>query len=192
MVYCANCGHEMSELAVACPNCGHPNEARMQAEGSGPRYASYGARVGAYLLDGLIMSIPTFILLTIFSIGFAGDRDRIKFDDQGRLVEGEGTVAAFFGSLVVVAIVGVLYKVLMEGSPRGQTVGKMALRIAVRDQSTGGRIGYGRALLRWFVGMGLWFIFYIPGIIDLLFPLWDSKKQTIHDKAASSVVVAVS
>ena len=23
-MYCANCGHDMSEAAKACPNCGHP------------------------------------------------------------------------------------------------------------------------------------------------------------------------
>ena len=37
----------------------------------------------------------------------------------------------------------------------------------------------------------LWVLLYIPGIIDVLFPLWDQKRQTIHDKAASSIVVTV-
>jgi uncharacterized RDD family membrane protein YckC len=33
--------------------------------------------------------------------------------------------------------------------------------------------------------------FYLPGLIDVLFPLWDPKRQTLHDKAVGSVVVKV-
>jgi uncharacterized RDD family membrane protein YckC len=61
--------------------------------------------------------------------------------------------------------------------------------IQVRDLATGGPIGYGKAAARYFVGLALQMACYIPGIIDYLFPLWDEKRQAIHDKAAGSVVI---
>lgn len=67
----------------------------------------------------------------------------------------------------------------------------MAMKIAVKDANTGGPIGYGRALARWLVASVLWVAFYLPGLIDVLFPLWDPKRQTLHDKAVGSVVVKV-
>jgi hypothetical protein len=32
-------------------------------------------------------------------------------------------------------------------------------------------------------------ILFIPVVIDLLWPLWDTKNQTLHDKFAKTVVV---
>ena len=32
-------------------------------------------------------------------------------------------------------------------------------------------------------------IFLIPWVLDMLFPLWDRMKQTLHDKAVGAVVV---
>jgi uncharacterized RDD family membrane protein YckC len=92
------------------------------------------------------------------------------------------------GVLLIFAA-NILYKVLLEGSERGQTVGKIALRIRVRDANTSGPAGYGKAALRWLVSWVLWIALWIPGVIDDLFPLWDKKRQTLHDKAASTIVV---
>lgn len=199
MAYCANCGKEMSDLAVACPNCGHPNAALATSGAAsaatmapaGLTYASWGARVGAYLIDGLIIAVPSWIILAIFGIGFAASSNLHVDRVTGRITgsAGPGFFAGFFVTLLIVLVAGVLYKVLMEGSPRGQTLGKMALGIRVRDAQTGGQITYGKAALRWFVAWILWLAFYIGGIIDALFPLWDAKKQALHDKAAGTIVV---
>jgi uncharacterized RDD family membrane protein YckC len=67
----------------------------------------------------------------------------------------------------------------------GQTPGDAALSIRVVDKDGGGSIGYGRAFVRWLVSI-------VSGIVILLgylWMLWDSEKQTWHDKAANSVVV---
>ena len=89
-------------------------------------------------------------------------------------------------------ILGVLYYTILNGSEKGQTLGKMAMKIAVRDEVTGGPIGYGKALLRYIAGMALAVITCgIGGLVDALFPLWDAKRQTIHDKVVKSVVVEV-
>ena len=33
------------------------------------------------------------------------------------------------------------------------------------------------------------FVFFLPWVLDMLFPLWDRKNQTLHDKAVGSVVI---
>jgi uncharacterized RDD family membrane protein YckC len=76
------------------------------------------------------------------------------------------------------------YYTYFHGST-GQTPGNAALSIRVVDKAGGGPIGYGRAFVRWLVSL-------VSGIVILigyLWMLWDSEKQTWHDKAANSVVI---
>jgi uncharacterized RDD family membrane protein YckC len=87
---------------------------------SGPR-ASFWRRLGAILIDGLIIGIPIAVLAAIV------DNDAVAIV----------WIAVVFG-----------YLAYFEGSPSGQTVGKRALGIRVIDFSAGGPIGFGRAALR--------------------------------------------
>jgi uncharacterized RDD family membrane protein YckC len=32
-------------------------------------------------------------------------------------------------------------------------------------------------------------IFYIPALLDYLWPLWDKRNQALHDKVVNSIVV---
>jgi uncharacterized RDD family membrane protein YckC len=148
-------------------------------------YAEWWKRVVAALIDGAIL----WIIQTIIGAIFGLDRS-ITVDPNTGAVSGNFLGAIIFGN-VVLLLVGVAYYVALNGSDRGQTVGKMALRIAVRDDATGGPAGYGKAFIRYIVGAVLFILCIIPGVIDLLFPLWDPKKQTLHDKAANTVVVEV-
>jgi len=89
---------------------------------SGPR-ASFLRRLGAALVDGILVSIIGLPLRSATS-----------------------TVAGTLISLLI----PLLYFGFFEGSRSGQTVGKRVLRIRVIDYRTGGPIGYGRAVLRHF------------------------------------------
>ena len=112
--------------------------------------------------------------------------------------------AAFIDGIIIAIVYGVLFAVLgrgaayglglvvslayftyFEGSENGQTPGKMAMGIRVIDFGGGGSIGYGRAFVRW-IGR---FVSEIPILLGYFWMLWDSEKQTWHDKAANSVVV---
>ena len=84
------------------------------------------------------------------------------------------------GSLITIA-----YWTIMDGGPKGQTVGKMALGIRVYDLRQGGPIGYGRGFLR---ALMKYFLSWIL-LLGYLWMLWDREKQTWHDKVAGSVVV---
>jgi uncharacterized RDD family membrane protein YckC len=182
--YCEHCGNELSPVAAKCPNCGQPGPQVGYARSFEPsaldnvELADYWRRVGASLIDGVIAS--AFIVGITLPFALTATK--------GDLGDGYGPVVA----ILLLSTLGIgLYRTLMEGSRRGQTLGKMVLKIAVRDERTVAPIGYGRALIRWLVGAGAWLLFYLPGVIDLLFPLWDQKNQTLHDKAARSVVVSL-
>lgn len=129
---------------------------------SGPR-ASFGRRLVAYLLDGLLLGFIAGVLGSIL------DRDTIES------ANGIGL------------LLGLLYFPYFEGGASGQTLGKMALGIRVIDFNTGRPIGYGRGVVRYLgrilSGLAL--------LLGYLWMLWDREKQTWHDKLATSVVVPV-
>ena len=81
-------------------------------------------------------------------------------------------------------LIGIGYYTYFHGST-GQTPGDAALSIRVVGKDDGAPIGYGRAFIRWLVSI-------VSGVVILLgylWMLWDSEKQTWHDKAANAVVV---
>ena len=92
-----------------------------------------------------------------------------------------GTIGSGIGLLVSLS-----YFTYFHGST-GQTPGDAALAIRVIDLQGGGSIGYLRAFIRWVVSIISALVFFL----GYLWMLWDSEKQTWHDKAAGSVVVPV-
>jgi uncharacterized RDD family membrane protein YckC len=155
---------------------------------SGPR-AGFWQRVGAYLLDVVILLIPVFIVL-----GLLGAFDSEYYDDRGRItggpLEGGGTLT--FQLFVLVLFLA--YFTFLEGSHSGQTIGKKALGIRVIKESSGGAIGHGKGLLRNVVRSLpslLPVVGFVWGLLDPLWMLWDREKQTLHDKVAKTLVVPV-
>ena len=130
--------------------------------------AEWWQRAVAFIID----FVGIFIVSAIISVPFAR---------RGGL--GVFALGRFLGF-----IVNLLYFGLLNGSERGQTLGKMALGIQTRNVNTGGPLGIGQGILRYFVAAVLWALCLVPGMVDALFPLWDAKRQAIHDKAASSYV----
>jgi uncharacterized RDD family membrane protein YckC len=70
---------------------------------------------------------------------------------------------------------------------RGQTLGKRATGIAVRGID-GVFLGVGPAMGRYAIQI-VFGIFYLPSLLDYLWPLWDDRNQSLHDKVVNSVVV---
>ena len=137
-----------------------PAEMQAASGPSGPR-AGFWQRVGATIVDILVLAVPGIVIFLVFDV----------------------TVAYILSLLISIA-----YYVYFEGGPTGQTVGKKVLGIRVIDLRAGGPIGYGRAFVRFLVesifsGNVL--------LLGYLWMLWDREKQTWQDKAASSVVVPV-
>ena len=87
--------------------------------------ASWWSRVGAALIDGLIIVVGAVVILALFgalfSVGFlAGDTAGIDLVIVGLIL-----------SVIAIAIVALLYAPVMMARTNGQTLGRMALGIRV-------------------------------------------------------------
>ena len=124
---------------------------------SGPR-ANFGYRLLAWIIDAIILSIP-------YGVVWSATNENV--------------------ASLVSFVVGVSYYTYFEGSPAGQTLGKKVVNIRVIDFNTGGSIGYGRAVGRYFARI----LSTLPCLLGYFWMLWDREKQTWHDKLVNSVVV---
>jgi uncharacterized RDD family membrane protein YckC len=145
--------------------------------------ASWGSRLAAYVLDGLILFVPV-ILLTIIIVAIAAG------SDTGAIVTG------IFGFLAFLVVAFLYAPLLMarEGQCNGQTWGKQALGIRViRDN--GEAMNFSWAALREIVVKGLGvgiassIIPLIPWFLNFFWPLWDDQNRALHDMVVSTHVV---
>lgn len=138
--------------------------------------ASWGRRLAALVLDGLLLG--GIVVVTLVSTGIPLE------DVNATIVEGSSLAL-----ILIFVLPKAIYDTAMIGS-RNQTFGKMALHIQVVDEvDRVTSIGYLRAFRRWLSTAFLWALFTVPGVLDHLWPLRDSRRQTFHDKFARSVVV---
>jgi uncharacterized RDD family membrane protein YckC len=159
---------------------------------AGPAYATFGVRLGGYLIDFVIF-IPVFVVLAVlfrhthvlavhFNMRANGARQRRSFSLLSFLFTG---------------LASLVYVTTLCGGKRGQTVGMMAVGIRVVRDVTYDVVGYGRALGRSLVEQvfrllgSATIILGVVWLLDMLFPLWDKKRQTLHDKIAQTVVLRV-
>jgi uncharacterized RDD family membrane protein YckC len=149
----------------------------------GKQLASWGSRVGATLLDWLILLIPVTLLIVLVVVVALSS-------DVG------GIVTAILSSLLYLVAVLLYAPLLMgrQGAHNGQTWGKQIVGIrVVRD--SGQPVDIGFAFVREFVVKGLLFgfvgsfFFSIPTLIDYLWPLWDDQNRALHDMVVSTHVV---
>ncbi len=132
--------------------------------------AGYGSRVGAYLLDSLVVAL----LAGIVVVAVGGDSDDVQLYAIAASI-----LAAFTYAPLLLC---------RSGSHNGQTLGKQALGIRVVRHDAAA-IGLGTALLREGVGKGLLSVIPLFTLVDFLFPLGDARRQAIHDKLGSTFVV---
>ena len=160
--------------------------ARPTAGWAGQPLASWGSRVGAALIDWLVLLIPTAILGWLI-LGAAISDDSSTW----------AVVGAFVLYVLGLAVLWLLYAPLLmmrQGRHNGQTLGKQAVGIrVVRD--SGETMGFGWAALREVVvknltvGIASSIIPVIPWLLDVCWPLWDDENRALHDMVVSTHVV---
>lgn len=171
------------------PAYGNPPPAYGAAQYGPPTvpYASWWSRVGAYLLDGLIafgIAIVPFIIGGII----IGTTASTTTDSDGFTTATNAGNPLGYVFLVVgyVALFGFqIWNIGVRQGKKGQTLGKQIVGIQVVRAENGQFLGAGAGFLRWLM------LAILGGIcfLDFLWPLWDDKKQSWHDKIVGSVVL---
>jgi uncharacterized RDD family membrane protein YckC len=142
--------------------------------------AGWWSRVGAALIDSLIIGVGALIIVALFGSVFS-----VGFFDS----EETGVVALVVGlmlSFVAIAIVALLYAPLMMDRTNGKTLGRMAMGIRV-VRANGQRMTFGWAMLREVAVKALLFgvagslTFGLANLADVLWPLWDDENRALHD-----------
>ena len=143
---------------------------------AGAELSGWWRRVGAYVLDSIFTSIVSWVGL-------------------GLLIGGSEAIGVIL--FLVGLVVAFLYfplTMMREGEHNGKSFGKQILGIRVaRDD--GQTVSFGWALLRQFVVIYLLFqvvggfLFAIPWLIDVLWPLWDDQNRALHDMIVKSHVL---
>ena len=142
-------------------------------------------RLAAYLIDlGLIVTVWGALVAPLAIL--TGQIDT-STDQQ--------TISGAFGAsaLAAAVLIAGLYAAIALHL-RETTVGKHAVGLAVR-RVDGSRVTFRRALLRELVARQLLFVAAgafiggLPLVLDALFPLWDDRAQSLHDKIAGTIVV---
>jgi uncharacterized RDD family membrane protein YckC len=140
-------------------------------------YGSFWERFGAAIIDGLLLSIPNWLIGSFWGLGFGSILPRPA-----------ASASVFFGMVAGTSLIGIiinwLYYALQESGPAQATLGKRALGLKVVG-TNGQRITFLNATGRHFGKMISALILYI----GFLMVLWDDRKQALHDKMANTFVV---
>jgi uncharacterized RDD family membrane protein YckC len=141
--------------------------------------AEWWQRLAAFALDLAILALPNVIIVSVI----AGSAVSASVTDP--------TVTPRIWEAIGVAfVVSLGYFSFLDGGRTGQTLGKRAVGIAVRDVNTGGPVGAGRALVRRFFFFATYFGL-ILFVLNALSPLWDPRRRAWHDKIARTCVISL-
>jgi len=188
-MFCTRCGSPAD--GSFCPRCGAPVGAAapplpppLPAPGLRFDYASWGSRAVGYILDRLLVALLIIPLALLFVL-FAGASHLMS-----PFAWHHGPPAGFCCVLGVFPVAGLLVglwnKVYLV-SKRGSSLGQGAMDIMVVD-AQGRLVSQGTALLRLVAHTAMGFVPFLS-MIDLLWPLWDDRRQTLHDKVANTYVI---
>ncbi|MDB5074749.1 MAG: putative Rdd family protein [Chloroflexi bacterium] len=128
--------------------------------------ADVGIRLGAYILDCIALAVPLFVLVGIASATSS---------------------AAIISLASLLFIFGPALYFITCWTNGGQTLGYRALGLKL-VRTDGAPPGLGSAIAR-YIGVAMCMLMFIPGMVGLLWMLWDDKNQGWHDKLGDTVVV---
>ncbi len=150
--------------------------------------ATVGQRLGALLLDGLIVAVPIGLILIALVLTLPRKSPELcEFDGELAVCE---PLTAFSTAVLVSAMVASFVVVVgwyyghNEGR-KGQTIGKRIVGIEVVGKYTREPIGFGR-------GIGRYFARILSNLcfgLGYLWAIWDKESEAWHDKMVNSAVI---
>ncbi|MDQ2758581.1 MAG: RDD family protein [Actinomycetota bacterium] len=127
--------------------------------------AQWPQRALGGLIDFIVLYIPGYVL---------------------QLIGGSNRGALYYvGTLYILGMA--IWNRWLKGGSTGQTIGRGVAGVRMVSEKTGQPIGAGMAFVRDLAHLVDSIICYV----GWLFPLWDSKRQTLADKIVGTVVVVV-
>ncbi len=152
-------------------------------------YAGFWKRVAAYIIDAVILYIPSvFIDRALGGVAAKATLEQAVASGAGdphlMLAAQQAYYATMWPAFLAGVVLAWLYFALLESSAWQATLGKMALGIRVTDLH-GQRISLPRALGRY----GVKIISFLIVFIGVLMVAWTARKQGLHDKAAATLVL---
>ncbi len=169
--------------------------------------AGWWSRAGALAIDWLLTTILGVVLGWRYVTGLArGFSDYSTQVSQAMAAGTQPPTADALGSQLLPSLIGL--SVVMWGVKLVYTVGflkafqatpgKFMLGLEVRLRERPGTLSWGTVLVRWLIQnigalvglvpvVGLLGSFY--PLLNYLWPLWDGKRQALHDKVAGTNVV---
>lgn len=169
------------------PTPGRPPEIHWQApsESAGPapgvEYAGYGARLLAYVLDGLIVGAVFLVLFGVLGVLVAGTAGAVGADGP---TVAPASVGAFVLFMLAAVVVGLAYFPFFWARG-GQTPGMRPFGIRVVRDRDGGRVSAGQAILR-LIGL---YIAAIPLYLGYVWVFVDGRRRGWHDLIGGTVVI---
>ncbi len=156
-------------------------------------FAQWPDRVIGYIVDHLLVSAALAVVGLIYFVFAmvlgAASSAAGNSDAAGALAAGSAsTMCCLLGVGLPVASLGVgIWNRAFLVSKRGYSIGQGLRSLKVVDMQ-GNLLTFGTAFLRLLAQVGIAMI-PLAGLLDLLWPLWDPARQTLHDKAVNSFVV---
>jgi len=161
--------------------------AAVPAYGSGPQYASWIVRVAGYLIDYVVVAIPSIIgvVVVIAGVHTTQSTDPTTGAVTTTLHGGSGGGAALFLLLDLVTVVLWFWNRCIRAGRTGQSLGKSAMGTRLLALSDGQPIGTGKAFLRDLAHI----LDSLACYLGWLWPLWDARRQTFADKVMATCVI---
>jgi len=172
----------------------------------GQALAGWWHRVGAYLVDGVIVTAVTlaagFPLLLQVGRRYADYFDQVAHAGTAPVLGGSAQLAGdIAGPMALLSLIGLVVSFVYNvGFLKGKqaTPGKLLVGLRVRRRAVAGPLPWSTVLVRWVTQNWYSFLFLVPvlgavvrvfPLLDDLWPLWDARRQALHDKAAGTNVV---
>jgi uncharacterized RDD family membrane protein YckC len=159
--------------------------------------ADFGNRLLAYLLDSVIVGAVAAVIVTpVMSWFMSGWMSQIDAGPEADFstVFRQILLPALLLELGLIVLIMVVYGVYYVESiyRTGRTLGKKAIGLAVVPSTPGAPMTRKIAIIRFLVQVGGGMIVPLFSYLDGLWQLWDKPyQQTLHDKAAGTVVIKV-
>jgi uncharacterized RDD family membrane protein YckC len=154
-------------------------------------YALWASRLIAALIDAAITMVVAFVLFLIFSVlgfGMSAVGSASGSDGLAGALGCLGCLSIFIVPAIANLAFGFYNKVHLVGT-RGASIGQAQQKLRVVTPA-GDLVPKKTLILRLIIQT--LFMFISPlAVVDILWPLWDEKRQTLHDKAVDTYVISL-